>query len=152
MSKTGKDKYVVPQVRELLGDIALRLKLSRLRRKLTQGELAKMCDLSRDTIAKAESEPAGISLENLLTIIYMLNRLDEVREILSPLEDVHASAIESEEMLSSGRVSKKGRRAKKASAGSFDWEALKGVGIMDSPLESQSKQAPHCKFPKGEMT
>lgn len=135
MSKARKEKYTVSQVRDLIGDIALRIKLSRLRRKLTQDELAKMCDLSRDTIVKVEKNPSGISLENLLTVIYMLNRLDEIREILSPLEDIHASAIESEEALSSGKVSKKGRRAKKAKAGSFDWDAVKSIKIVKSPLD-----------------
>lgn len=70
MRKTDSAKYVVPQVRQLLGDIALRIKRSRLRRRLAQSELAKMCDLSRETIARAESDPAGVSLENLLAIIY----------------------------------------------------------------------------------
>lgn len=124
MSKKSQ-KFKIPQVQNMLEELGLKMKLSRLRRHMTQAELARACGLSRDTIANIEAMPSKVSLENFFTVVFMLNRFDEIKDIMSPLKDEMAMAIESEEILSQKRVCR-GKRKKK-------------IDLDDSPIPKPNK-------------
>lgn len=99
-----RQKYLVPQVERMLYEIGLKLKLSRYRRHLSKKELAEMCDMSIDTITRLETDTGKVSAATLFTAIFMLNRMDELKNFLSPGEDIHANVIDSDALLSKPRV------------------------------------------------
>lgn len=100
----SKEKYLFPQVAKMLSEIGLKLKLSRYRRHLSKKELAKMSEVSIDTITRLETDAGKVSVANLFSVIYALDRLDELKDFLSPGEDIHANVKDSETLLSKSRV------------------------------------------------
>ena len=63
-----------------------------------------MCAVSIDTITRLETDTGKASVANLFTTIFMLGRLEELQDFLSPGTDVHANVIDSEELLAQPRV------------------------------------------------
>lgn len=129
----AKNKEDIPrQVKDALSRLGQKIKLSRLRRGLSQKELADNCQLNRDTIYRLENDPASVSLQNLTMALFMLDRLDEFDELLDPGKDKYALTIESEELLSRNRVSRKKAHSKKVSPEEdFDWEYA--ISLTQSP-------------------
>lgn len=62
----------------LIVEVGLRLRAARLEANLSQEELAKAAGVSRSTIKRLESGGDSVSLANLLAILQVLNRIEQV--------------------------------------------------------------------------
>lgn len=122
--------YPVPQVNRELADLGKCLKLSRLRRGMSQEELAIRCNVARETIARLESCPGKVSLEIFFTALYMLDRLDEINGFMNPENDIAAMGAEASQLLDPG-----GKGRLKDSSG-FDWATLENLEAV-SPLTGE---------------
>ena len=72
---------------DFLEEIASRLKEIRKEARLSQGELAKRSGVSLGSIKRFELS-GQISLESLLKLMHVLNRLDDFDAILKPTENL----------------------------------------------------------------
>lgn len=83
MAKFGIDKK--PQ--DILEDLALKHKTIRKQAGLTQGELARRSGVSLGSIKRFELS-GQISLESLLKLVQVLNRIGDFELILKPTENL----------------------------------------------------------------
>ncbi len=83
MAKFGIDKK--PQ--DILEDLALKHKTLRKQAGLTQGQLAQRSGVSLGSIKRFELS-GQISLESLLKLIQVLNRIGDFELILKPIENL----------------------------------------------------------------
>ena len=65
-------------INTLIVEVGLRLRAARLEANLSQEELARLANVSRSTIKRLESGGDSVSLVNLLAILQVLGRLDDV--------------------------------------------------------------------------
>ena len=74
-----------------LGD---NIRVARLRRSLTQAELAQKCLVSRKTIAALEQGAPGTSVGTLLSVLWSLGLLDTANGMADPSTDEHGMVLE----------------------------------------------------------
>ena len=84
---------------DFLSRLGENLKLARLRRNMTQKELAAAMFTTRQTVARLEAGDAGISLGMFLTAAFCLRRFAELRGMLSPETDIEGFTLERRRLL-----------------------------------------------------
>ncbi len=72
--------------------------LARRRRRLTQASLAERAGIARKTLTRLESGDAGISLENLARVLFVLGAIAPLEQLLDTPAD-HAGLIMMNEQL-----------------------------------------------------
>lgn len=72
---------------QVLKDLALKLKVLRKQRKMSQAELADRSGVSLGSLKRFEGI-GKVSLESLLKLVHVLGRLDDFEGILQPEEDM----------------------------------------------------------------
>jgi len=98
--KQNRTIAALPQdVANLLARLGENLKIARLRRNMTQQELAAAMFTTRQTVARLEAGDAGVSLGMFFTAAFCLRRLDELRGMLSPETDIEGITLERRRLL-----------------------------------------------------
>lgn len=81
----------VLQSTELLGE---RVRVARLRRRLSMDDLAKACGIGRRTLYRIENGEPGVALGSMLAVLWKLGLLDTVRAVADPDGDEHGKVLE----------------------------------------------------------
>ncbi|MBO4300414.1 MAG: helix-turn-helix transcriptional regulator [Desulfovibrio sp.] len=82
------------EVSEFLTGIGHDIKLARLRRNMTQENLAEAMFTTRRTLARLENGDPGISMGMFCTAVYCLGRFKELQGVLSPENDYEGNLLE----------------------------------------------------------
>lgn len=82
-----------------------RIRLARLRRRMSQEELAQACDITRKTLYALEKGSTSTSLGTLLTVLWKLGLLPNAEALADPDSDEHGKVLEA------ARRPKRARRA-----------------------------------------
>jgi transcriptional regulator with XRE-family HTH domain len=86
------------EVRKAVGKLGERIRIARIRRRMSQDELAMACDISRRTLYRIESGEAGIAVGNIFTVLWKLGLLDSTKMLADPDLDEHGKILESARM------------------------------------------------------
>lgn len=76
---------------ELLGQ---RIKKARMRRQLSQDELAHACSIARRTLFNIETGAPGIAIGHVYTVLWKLGLLASTRAVADPDTDEHGKILE----------------------------------------------------------
>ena len=71
-----------------------RIRIARIRRRMSQAELALACGVTRKTIYALERNAAGTTLVNVLSALWKLGLLDTVARVADPDGDEHGRILE----------------------------------------------------------
>lgn len=82
------------EVTETLQVLGERIRVARLRRQMTQDELAAACQLNRRTLYRIEQGAAGIAIGNICTVLWVLGLLPTVDALAHPDTDDHGKILE----------------------------------------------------------
>lgn len=82
------------EVVETLKVLGERIRIARLRRKMSQDELAEACQLNRRTLYRIEQGAAGIAIGNICTVLWVLGLLSNVDAVANPDTDEHGKILE----------------------------------------------------------
>lgn len=92
------------EVTESLVELGQRIKTARIRRQLSQEELALACAISRRTLFSIEAGAPGIAIGHINTVLWRLGLLGTTRDVADPDADEHGK------ILAAARLSKRVRR------------------------------------------
>lgn len=81
---------VTTAVRRLGGNI----RLARLRRRMSQEELAQACDITRKTLYALEKGNAGTTVGTVFTVLWKLGLLNTATALANPDTDEHGKILE----------------------------------------------------------
>ena len=70
------------------------LRLARVRRKLSQEELAQACGITRKTLYSLESGAASPTVGTVFTVLWKLGLLDSASALADPDQDEHGKILE----------------------------------------------------------
>lgn len=86
------------EVCKAVANLGERIRIARIRRRMSQDELAQACDISRRTLYRIESGAAGIAVGNIFTVLWKLGLLDAANMVADPDLDEHGKILESARM------------------------------------------------------
>lgn len=86
------------EVRKAVSSLGERIRIARIRRRMSQDELALACDISRRTLYRIESGEAGIAVGNIFAVLWKLGLLDSTSVVANPDLDEHGKILESARM------------------------------------------------------
>lgn len=86
------------EVRGAVSSLGERIRIARIRRRMSQEELAMACDISRRTLYRIESGEAGIAVGNIFTVLWKLGLLESTSMVADPNLDEHGKILESARM------------------------------------------------------
>lgn len=90
------------EVELALQQVGEQIRLARLRRRMSQEELAQACEITRKTLYALETGGVATRTATLFTVLWKLGLLDTARALADPDTDEH------------GRILEAARRPKKA--------------------------------------
>ena len=76
---------------EVLGE---RVRIARIRRRISTEDLAQACGIGRRTLYRIESGDPGIALGTFLTVLWKLGLLDSTDAVAHPDMDDHGKILE----------------------------------------------------------
>jgi transcriptional regulator with XRE-family HTH domain len=130
----SKAPAVSPSERRLLSELGQRLRLARLRRKLTMSEIAKQAGVSRTTLYNAESGDAAVTMGTYLRVLAALGLEQDIATLAADdkvgrrLQDMH---LDSRAMkVSAGRNDATSARPVAAHAASGRPRSLEEVALF----------------------
>jgi transcriptional regulator with XRE-family HTH domain len=82
------------EVRKTVDELGQRIRTARIRRRMSQDELAQASGIGRRTLYRIESGEPGIALGTLLAVLWKLGLLDSVNGVANPDEDEHGKILE----------------------------------------------------------
>ena len=88
---TGQLPREVLKHREELGQ---RVRIARLRRRLSTEDLAQACGMGRRTLYRIENGDPGIALGSFLSVLWKLALLDTLHGVANPDADEHGKILE----------------------------------------------------------
>lgn len=83
------------EVDEAVTRLGERLRLARMRRNITQEDLAIRAKITRKTLSEIEKGKAGVTFGNVLTVLWTLGLLDSVKALADPDADQHGRILDS---------------------------------------------------------
>jgi transcriptional regulator with XRE-family HTH domain len=89
--KTNQLPRDVTQHLEVLGE---RVRIARIRRRMSTEDLAQACGIGRRTLYRIESGESGIALGTFLTVLWKLGLLDGIDGVAHPDSDDHGKILE----------------------------------------------------------
>lgn len=92
------------EVTQSLEELGRRIKQARMRRQMSQEELAKACRIARRTLFNIEAGAAGIAMGSVYTVLWRLGLLAGARALADPDTDDHGKTLEA------ARLGKRARR------------------------------------------
>lgn len=95
--RTSKSKNALPiPVKHALRKLGQDIALARKRRRITTSLLAERAFITRNTLKRAESGDAGVSIGIYATLLFNLGMVSRLAEIADPSRDPLAVALEEE--------------------------------------------------------
>jgi DNA-binding XRE family transcriptional regulator len=82
------------EVTESLVTLGQRIKKARIRRRISQEQLAHACRIARRTLFSIESGAPGIAIGNIYTVLWKLGMLSSTRTVADPDTDEHGKILE----------------------------------------------------------
>ncbi len=92
------------EVAQAIGVLGERIRIARLRRRLSQSELAESCQIARRTVYSIEAGTPGIAIGHVYTVLWSLGLLSTTNSVADPQTDEHGK------ILDSARQAKRARR------------------------------------------
>ncbi|MDN4052258.1 helix-turn-helix domain-containing protein [Massilia sp. YIM B02763] len=89
-----KNSNTPRQVSDALTALGINIRTARVRRRLTQDELAMKCDITRKTVYAIEKGAQGPSIGSVLSVLWALGLLDSVKALADPDADEHGKILE----------------------------------------------------------
>ena len=83
--------YEVTEAARKLGE---KIQLARIRRRMTQDELAKASGISRKTVYAIESGSSATAVGTLFSVLWKLGLLDSAAALADPEQDEHGKVLE----------------------------------------------------------
>ncbi|WP_158583888.1 helix-turn-helix domain-containing protein [Salinibius halmophilus] len=78
-----KTADLMPAVEHHLQALGKRIHMACLRRKLSQGDVAERCDMSRPTVRKIFEGDSGVSMGHYLSVIALVNMEKDIDQLLA---------------------------------------------------------------------
>ena len=75
-------------------DLGERVRIARKRRRLLQAELAQKASVGEKTIRRLENGDAGVSIGNVLSVLWALGLLPSARALADPDLDEHGKTLD----------------------------------------------------------
>jgi transcriptional regulator with XRE-family HTH domain len=94
MTQDSADAQLPLEVRKTVNELGQRIRTARIRRRMSQDELAQASGIGRRTLYRIESGEAGIALGTMLAVLWKLGLLDSVKGVANPDEDEHGKILE----------------------------------------------------------
>lgn len=91
MPNSTTTPFEVSQAVQLLGE---RIRLARVRRRMSQDELANACKLTRRTLYRVESGAPGIAIGSIYAVLWALGLLSTTKGVADPDADEHGKTLE----------------------------------------------------------
>ncbi len=82
------------EVRKQLEALGQRVRIARLRRRLSTEDLAQACGIGRRTLYRIENGDPGIALGSFLSVLWKLALLDTLGGVADPDTDDHGKILE----------------------------------------------------------
>ena len=82
------------EVSEAARELGMNVRIARKRRRLLQGELARKAGVSEKTVRRLEKGEDGVSMGNVLSVLWALGLLPTARALASPETDEHGKTLE----------------------------------------------------------
>ncbi len=82
------------EVTEAARELGMNVRIARKRRRLLQGELARKAGVSEKTVRRLEKGEDGVSMGNVLSVLWALGLLPTARALASPETDEHGKTLE----------------------------------------------------------
>lgn len=82
------------EVEQAIQKLGENIRLARVRRRMSQEELAKACQITRKTLYSIETGVPGIAIGTLLSVLWALGLLDSARHVADPENDEHGKVLE----------------------------------------------------------
>ena len=82
------------EVRKASRDLGINLRVARKRRRMLQSELAQKAGVSEKTIRRLEKGDDGVSVGNVLSVLWALGLLPTSRALANPDTDEHGKTLE----------------------------------------------------------
>ncbi len=91
MPKSTTAPFEVAQAIKVLGE---RIRLARVRRRMSQDELARACQIARRTLYGIESGASGIAIGHVYAVLWTLGLLSTTDRIADPDADEHGKTLD----------------------------------------------------------
>jgi DNA-binding XRE family transcriptional regulator len=101
------------EVTESLAVLGQRIKKARMRRQMSQEELAQACRIARRTLFSMEAGAPGIAIGHVYTVLWTLGLLSSTQAVADPDTDDHGKILEA------ARLGKRVRRPSEAENNDF---------------------------------
>lgn len=82
------------EVQQAVTELGKRVRIARIRRRMSQDELAAASSIGRRTLYRIETGEPGIALGTLLSVLWKLGLLDSVSGVANPDQDEHGKILE----------------------------------------------------------
>lgn len=82
------------EVRQAARELGMNLRVARKRRRLLQGDLARKAGVGEKTVRRLEKGDHGVSVGNVLSVLWALGLLPTARALANPDTDEHGKTLE----------------------------------------------------------
>lgn len=82
------------EVLKHLDELGQRVRIARVRRRLSTEDLAQACGIGRRTLYRIENGDSGIAMGTFLSVLWKLGLLDTIRGVANPDTDDHGKILE----------------------------------------------------------
>ncbi|MFH1195395.1 MAG: helix-turn-helix transcriptional regulator [bacterium] len=94
-----------PKTRKILDRLGENLKLARLRRKLSAGQVAERADISRPTLLAIEKGSPGVSIGSYIQVLFVLGLAEDFLNVAS--DDILGRKLQDAKLITQERAPKK---------------------------------------------
>ena len=101
----SKKAILLPKQLKIMTTLGENIKLARLRRKLTAGQVAERAGISRRTLVSVEKGSPGVAMGNYLQVLFVLGLADDFFKIAS--DDILGRKLQDANLTSPKRRVKK---------------------------------------------
>lgn len=91
---TGIASTTPYEVRTAIRELGMNLRVARKRRRMLQGDLAQKAGVGEKTIRRLEKGDEGVSVGNVLSVLWALGLLQTARALANPDTDEHGKTLE----------------------------------------------------------
>lgn len=82
------------EVRKAARELGINVRIARKRRRVLQSELAQKAGVGEKTLRRLEKGDDGVSVGNVLSVLWALGLLPTARALANPDEDEHGKTLE----------------------------------------------------------
>lgn len=82
------------EVRKAARELGINVRIARKRRRMLQGELAQKAGVGEKTLRRLEKGDDGVSVGNVLSVLWALGLLPTAKALANPDKDEHGKTLE----------------------------------------------------------